>query len=165
MRKNSAGAARRVHCFAFAQFDDNECAAAAMACLADYQYDADDHALGTMKLRYAIPDKPHSMPTASRRPVSSASNAMPGPVSGDTVPSARWPRRNAQIPCGPRAALRSGLQPGLAPRQGAVVQSVQSAPTARATAENRRGIALAEQRPPMAMHQRRPPPHFRRQRK
>lgn len=43
----------RPYSFAFAQFENAECAAAALSCLNGYQYDPDVPELGAMQLKYA----------------------------------------------------------------------------------------------------------------
>lgn len=43
----------RPYSFAFAQFENAECAAAALSCLNGYQYDPDKPELGAMQLKYA----------------------------------------------------------------------------------------------------------------
>jgi hypothetical protein len=43
----------RMHSFAFAEFENTECAAAALACLNGYQYDPEEPQLGAIQLRYA----------------------------------------------------------------------------------------------------------------
>eukprot|EP00892_Ulva_mutabilis_P007523 jgi/Ulvmu1/5142/UM021_0159.1 len=43
----------RPYSFAFAQFENAECAAAALSCLNGYQYDPDNPELGAMQLKYA----------------------------------------------------------------------------------------------------------------
>jgi hypothetical protein len=47
---------RTGHSFAFAEFENPECAAAALACLNGYQYDPEDPKLGAMQLRFARPE-------------------------------------------------------------------------------------------------------------
>jgi hypothetical protein len=54
--------------FAFAEFENAECAAAALNCLNGYQYDPDDPKLGAMQLRYARQDTRNRSGSNATRP-------------------------------------------------------------------------------------------------
>jgi hypothetical protein len=79
--------------FAFAEFENAECAAAALSCLNGYQYDPDDPKLGAMQLRYARQDtrnrsgsnvtRPGGGPEARATPRSNPGNSKsPANASG-----------------------------------------------------------------------------------